>query len=247
VKECFEFAMQAFDLAEQLQTPLFVLSDLDIGMNNWMSEPFNYPDKPIERGKVLNAQQLEERGGFARYKDVDGDGIPYRTLPGTDHPSAAYFTRGSGHNEKAQYTERPDDYQNNMLRLARKFETAKTLVPKPAQEGTGNEKIGIIAFGSSHWAVIESRDQLERESQIATDYLRIRAYPFTQEVDEFVARHEIVYVVEQNRDGQLLNLLKIDLDPAQIVKLHSVRHFNGLPIDARTVTSALVSHQGAAK
>jgi 2-oxoglutarate ferredoxin oxidoreductase subunit alpha len=134
-----------------------------------------------------------------------------------------------------------------MLRLARKFETAKTLVPKPAQEGTGNEKIGIIAFGSSHWAVIESRDQLERESQIATDYLRIRAYPFTQEVDEFVARHEIVYVVEQNRDGQLLNLLKIDLDPAQIVKLHSVRHFNGLPIDARTVTSALVSHQGAAK
>jgi len=247
VKECFEFGIAAFDLAEQLQTPVFVLSDLDLGMNNWMSEPFEYPEKPLQRGKVLNAKQLGELGGFARYKDVDGDAIPYRTLPGTDHPAAAYFTRGSGHNEKALYSERPEDYENNMMRLARKFETAATLVPKPIIEGKGDAKAGIIAFGTSHFAVVECRDQLERESQISTDYLRVRAYPFTQEIRDFVAAHERIYVVEQNRDAQLLNLLKIDLDPAQVVKLHSVLHFNGLPIDARSITPAIASHEGASK
>jgi 2-oxoglutarate ferredoxin oxidoreductase subunit alpha len=247
VKECYEFSMQAFDLAEQLQTPIFVLSDLDLGMNNWMSEPFEYPEKPINRGKVLDAKQLGELGGFARYKDVDGDGIPYRTLPGTDHPAAAYFTRGSGHNEKALYSERPEDYENNMLRLARKFETAATLVPKPIIEGTGKEKIGIIAYGTSHWAVIESRDQLVRECEIATDYLRPRAYPFTQEIHDFVAQHDRIYVVEQNRDAQMLSLLKIDLDPAQVVKLHSLLHFNGLPIDAHSITSVIVAQEGARK
>ena len=245
VKECFEMGIAAFDLAEQLQTPVFVLSDLDLGMNDWMSEPFEYPEKPINRGKVLNAQQLEELGGFARYKDVDGDGIGYRTLPGTDHPAAAYFTRGSGHNEKALYSERPADYENNMLRLARKFETAKTLVPKPILEGTGTQKVGIIAFGTSHWAVIEGRDQLERESGLATDYLRILAFPFTQEVAEFVAAHDRIYVVEQNRDAQMLNLLKTNLDPADAVKLHSVLHFNGLPIDAKSVTNAIAAAEGA--
>ncbi len=247
VKECYEFGLEAFELAEQFQTPVFVLSDLDLGMNNWMSEPFEYPEKPIARGKVLNAEQLQELGGFARYKDVDGDGIPYRTLPGTDHPAAAYFTRGSGHNEKALYSERPEDYENNMLRLARKFETARTFVPKPKLEGTGKEKVGIIAFGTSHWAIIESRDQLTRESQIATDYLRVRAFPFTQEVHEFVAQHDRVYVVEQNRDAQLLNLLKVDLDPVETVKLHSILHFNGLPIDARSVTSVIAKSEGAGK
>jgi 2-oxoglutarate ferredoxin oxidoreductase subunit alpha len=245
VKECFELGIAAFDLAEQLQTPVFVLSDLDLGMNHWMSEPFEYPEKPINRGKVLNAKQLEELGGFARYKDVDGDGIGYRTLPGTDHPGAAYFTRGSGHNEKALYSERPADYENNMLRLARKFETAKTLVPKPILEGAGTQKVGIIAFGTSHWAVIEGRDQLERESGLATDYLRIRAFPFTQEVAEFVAAHDRIYVVEQNRDAQMLNLLKTNLDPADAVKLHSVLHFNGLPIDAQSVTNAIAAAEGA--
>jgi 2-oxoglutarate ferredoxin oxidoreductase subunit alpha len=247
VKECFEFGMESFELAELLQTPIFVLSDLDLGMNNWMSEPFEYPEKPIRRGKVLDAEQLTELGGFARYKDVDGDGIPYRTLPGTDHPAAAYFTRGSGHNEKALYTERPEDYENNMLRLARKFETARTLVPKPVVEGNGSESVGIVAFGTSHFAVQESRDQLEREGEIATDYLRIRAYPFTQEVRDFVARHDRVYVVEQNRDAQMLNLLKIDLDATEVVKLHSVLHFNGLPIDARSITSAIAAQEGAGK
>jgi 2-oxoglutarate ferredoxin oxidoreductase subunit alpha len=247
VRECFEFGTQAFDLAETLQTPIFVLSDLDLGMNNWMSEPFEYPEKPMARGKILNAQQLEELDGFARYKDVDGDAITYRTLPGTPHPKAAYFTRGSGKNEKAQYTERPEDYQYNMRRLARKFETAKSYVPKPVLEAAGNHKVGIIAFGSSHVAVLESRDQLERESKIETDYLRVRAYPFTQEVEEFVASHKTIYVVEQNRDGQLLNLMKIDLDPAQATKLHSVTYFGGLPLDARTVTEAIASHEGAQK
>ncbi|HWB33096.1 MAG TPA: 2-oxoacid:acceptor oxidoreductase subunit alpha [Acidobacteriaceae bacterium] len=247
VKECFDFGMECFEIAERMQTPVFMLSDLDLGMNNWMSEPFEYPEKPIARGKVLSAEELEKAGGFARYKDVDGDGIPYRTLPGTDHPLAAYFTRGSGHNEKALYSERPEDYEKNMLRLARKFETAKTLVPKPILEGTGTEKIGILAYGTSHWAVIESRDQLTRESKIETDYLRVRAYPFTQEVHDFVAKHDRVYIVEQNRDAQMQALLKVDLDPAQVTKLRSVLHFNGLPIDARSVTTIIAEAEGAAK
>jgi len=245
VKECFEFGIAAFDLAEQMQTPIFVLSDLDLGMNNWMSEPFEYPEKPINRGKVLDAARLTELGGFARYKDVDGDAIPYRTLPGTDHPQASYFTRGSGHNEKALYTEKPEDYVNLMERLARKFDTAKTLVPAPVVEGSGKEKVGIVAFGTSHWPIIESRDQLEREAGLATDYMRVRAYPFTQQVHDFVASHDRVYVVEQNRDSQLRHMLKVDLDASQATKLRTVRHFNGLPMDARSVTNEILAQEGA--
>jgi 2-oxoglutarate/2-oxoacid ferredoxin oxidoreductase subunit alpha len=244
VKECYEMAQVAFDLAEQLQTPVFVMSDLDLGMNNWMSEPFAYPDKPLNRGKVLSVEDLTRLGGFARYKDVDGDGVGYRTLPGTDHPLAAYFTRGSGHNEKAQYTERPDDYFNNMERLSKKFETARSLVPRPEVVQTGKSKIGLIAFGSSDFATRESRDQLNKEYGLDTDYLRIRAYPFSREVHEFVASHERVYVIEQNRDAQMLSLLKLDLQAEDIVKLRSIRHFNGLPIDARSVTDDLVTQEG---
>ena len=240
VSECYQFAMEAFDLAEQLQTPVFVLSDLDIGMNNWMSDPFVYPEKPLKRGKVLSREDLERLGGFERYKDVDGDGIPYRTLPGTDHPKAAYFTRGSGHNEKALYTERPDDYQNLMERLARKFETARTMVPAPEVVQTGKSNIGLIAFGSSDFAVRESRDQLKEEYALETDYLRLRAFPFSPEVHAFIAAHSRVYVIEQNRDGQMLSLLKLDLPAADITKLRSIRHFDGLPLDARTVTDKLV-------
>ena len=247
VKECFEFGVQAFDLAEGLQTPVFVMSDLDLGMNNWMSEPFEYPEKPMARGKVLGVKELEEKGGFQRYQDVDEDGITYRTLPGTPHPGAAYFTRGSGKNQKAQYTERPEDYEYNMERLVRKFETAKSMVPKPVVEGTGRERVGVIAFGSSHWAVIESRDQMAREMKLNTDYLRVRAYPFTDEVNEFVAQHERVYVVEQNRDGQMLNLMKVDLEAAHISKLRSVTHFSGLPMDARSVTEAIAEGEGVGK
>ncbi|HTZ60363.1 MAG TPA: 2-oxoacid:acceptor oxidoreductase subunit alpha [Acidobacteriaceae bacterium] len=240
VEECYQFGMEAFDLAEQLQTPVFVLSDLDIGMNNWMSQPFSYPEKPIKRGKVLTREDLDRLGGFERYKDVDGDGIPYRTLPGTDHPKAAYFTRGSGHNEKALYTERPDDYQNLMERLARKFETTRTLVPAPEVVQTGKSKIGLIAYGSSDYAVRESRDQLKKEYGLETDYLRLRAFPFSSEVQAFVASHSRVYVIEQNRDGQMLSLLKLDLPAGEITKLRSIRHFDGLPLDARTVTDKLV-------
>jgi 2-oxoglutarate ferredoxin oxidoreductase subunit alpha len=244
VTECFEFAMAAFDLTERLQTPVFVLSDLDLGMNSWMADPFVYPEKPLDRGKVLNAADLERLGGFARYKDVDGDAIPYRTLPGTNHPLAAYFTRGSGHNEKGLYTERPDDYQFQLERLARKFETARTLVPPALTVTNGRSAIGLLAYGTSDFAVRESRDQLEKEYDLETDYLRIRAFPFSKEVQDFVTSHERVYIIEQNRDAQMLSLLKLDLPAAETTKLRSVRHYNGLPIDARSVTDELVMQEG---
>jgi 2-oxoglutarate/2-oxoacid ferredoxin oxidoreductase subunit alpha len=198
----------------------------------------------LNRGKVLTREDLDRLGGFERYKDVDGDAIPYRTLPGTDHPKAAYFTRGSGHNEKAAYTERPDDYQNLMERLGRKFDTARTLVPAPEVVQTGKSKIGLIAFGSSDFAVRESRDQLKKEYGLETDYLRLRAFPFSPEVAAFVASHTRVYVIEQNRDGQMLSLLKLDLSSDQVAKLRSVRHYDGLPLDARTVTDKLVLQEG---
>ena len=244
VKECYEMAMEAFDLAETLQTPIFVMSDLDLGMNNWMSEPFAYPEKPLNRGKILSAEELSQVGSFARYKDVDGDAIGYRTLPGTAHPFAAYFTRGSSHNEKAVYSERPDDYVINVERLARKYETARSMVPRPEVVQTGKCKIGLIAFGSSDFATRESRDQAKKEYGLETDYLRLRAYPFSREVQEFVASHERVYVIEQNRDAQMLSLLKLDLPAEEVVKLRSIRHFNGLPIDARSVTDELITQEG---
>jgi 2-oxoglutarate ferredoxin oxidoreductase subunit alpha len=244
VAECFEFAIAAFDLAERLQTPVFVLSDLDLGMNNWMSEPFAYPEKPLDRGKVLTAEDLQRLGGFARYKDVDGDAIGYRTLPGTNHPQAAYFTRGSGHNEKALYTERPDEYQYQMERLARKFDNARGLVPRPLVVADGTAPVGLIAYGSSDFAVRESRDQLRQEFGLETDYLRIRAFPFTREIHDFVAAHDRVYVIEQNRDAQMLSLLKLDLPAELTTRLRSVRHYNGLPIDARSVTDELIMQEG---
>jgi 2-oxoglutarate ferredoxin oxidoreductase subunit alpha len=244
VAECYSLGLEAFDLSERLQTPVFVMSDLDLGMNNWMSEPFQYPSKPMDRGKVLNADDLKKLGEFARYKDVDGDAIGYRTLPGTLHPKAAYFTRGTGHNEKAQYSERPDDYQNNLERLDRKFNTARTLVPKPEIVANGTSNIGIIAYGSTDFALRESRDQLSNEFKVQTDYLRLRAYPFTREVHEFVESHDRVYLVEQNRDAQMLGLLKLDVESHQVPKLRSVRHFNGLPVDARSITDEIVSQEG---
>jgi 2-oxoglutarate ferredoxin oxidoreductase subunit alpha len=237
-------AAEAFDLAEQFQTLVFVMSDLDLGMNNWMSEPFNYPEKPLNRGKVLSKEDLERLGGFARYKDVDGDGIGYRTLPGTDHPAASYFTRGSGHNEKAQYSERADDFEKNLERLNRKFETARSFVPRPEVVSSGKSKIGIIAYGTSHWALTESRDQLRDEYNIETDYLRLRAFPFTREVHEFVKQHDRVYVVEQNRDAQMLSLLKLDLEPTLVPRLRSIAHIHGLPLDARSITDELMTMEG---
>jgi 2-oxoglutarate ferredoxin oxidoreductase subunit alpha len=239
--ECFTMAMDAFNLAEQFQTLVFVLSDLDLGMNNWMSDPFPYPETPIERGKVLGKEDLDKVGSFARYKDVDGDAIPYRTLPGTQHPAAAYFTRGSGHNAQAQYSERPDDYEGNMERLRRKFEHARSFVPAPVVQTMPNAEVGIIAFGSSHWALTESRDQLRDEHKLATDYLRIRAYPFSHEIADFVRGHKRIYVVEQNRDAQMLSLLKLDLDVELVPKLRSVARLDGLPLDARSVTDEIIA------
>jgi 2-oxoglutarate ferredoxin oxidoreductase subunit alpha len=244
VDECFSMATDAFNLAEQFQTLVFVMSDLDLGMNNWMADPFQYPKTPINRGKVLSKEDLQRLGSFARYKDVDGDGIGYRTIPGTPHPAAAYFARGSGHNEKSQYSERSDDFENNMERLNRKFETARSFVPRPEITKGVDAKIGIIGYGTSHWGISESRDQLREEYKIETDYLRLRAYPFTREVHEFIEQHDRVYVVEQNRDAQMLALLKLDLKPELITRLRSIAHITGLPLDARSITDELTSMEG---
>lgn len=242
--ECFTMAQQAFDLAEYFQTPVFVNTDLDLGMNNWMSDPFPYPEEPIARGKVLSREDLERLGGFARYKDIEGDGVGYRTLPGTNHPQAAYFTRGSGHNEKAQYTEREDDYINNMDRLARKIEAMRLRVPKPEVSLNDKARIGFVYCGTSRYAVEESRDQLAREYDVETSSLRLKAYPFTQELRDFIARHDIIYVVDQNRDAQLLDLMRLEFRADEIAKLRSIRYYGGMPLDARTVTDEFVMQEG---
>ncbi len=242
MSECFDMAGDAFDVAERLQTIVYVMSDLDLGMNTWMSEEFTYPTKPLDRGKVLDEAKIRELGAtWGRYLDVDGDGIPWRSLPDTGAP--AFFTRGSGHNAMAQYTERSDDYVNNLDRLARKFDTARTLVPGPIETSDAGATIGIMAFGSSHWTIIETRDQLREEAALPTAYLRLRAYPFSDAVADFIRRHDRVYVVEQNRDAQMLSLLKMDLDPALLTRLRSVLHYNGLPMDARSVTSSILAQE----
>jgi 2-oxoglutarate ferredoxin oxidoreductase subunit alpha len=241
VAECYSMAMDAFDLAERLQTPVFVMSDLDLGMNTWMAKPFEYPTRSFDRGKRLDADALKRIGQFARYRDVDGDGIPYRTVAGDGMPP--YFARGSGHNEVAQYSERADDYAKNLDRLARKFETARTLVPQPDIQMAGSGGIGLIAYGTTHWAIVESRDQLAHEEGLETSYLRLRAYPFTPEVGSFIDRCDRVYVVEQNRDGQMFSLLRMDCTPAQFAKLRSIRHYLGLPIDGRSVTMELLKQE----
>jgi 2-oxoglutarate ferredoxin oxidoreductase subunit alpha len=241
VGECYSMAMEAFDLADRLQTPVFVMSDLDLGMNTWMAEPFEYPTKPYDRGKRLDAEALKRLGEFARYRDVDGDGIPYRTVPGDGMP--AYFARGSGHNERAQYSERADDYVANLDRLARKFETARTLVPKPEIQIVDGAKIGLIAYGTTHWAIVESRDQLRTEHGVIASYMRLRGYPFGDEIFDFIDRYDRVYVVEQNRDAQMLTLLKMDCNVEQFAKLRSIRHYVGLPIDGRSITTELISQE----
>jgi 2-oxoglutarate ferredoxin oxidoreductase subunit alpha len=211
-----------------------------------MADPFPYPEKPLARGKVLSADDLERLGGFARYRDVDGDGVPYRTIPGTDHPAAAYFARGSGHNEKAIYSEKPDDYVHNMDRLALKFETARSKVPEPVIEERNGADLGIIAYGSTHWAIVEALDQLEREYGMKANYCRVRAFPFSKAIKDFIHRHRRVYVVEQNRDAQLCSLLKIEIDAEDVARLRSVLHYNGLPVDARSVTDSIVSQEAKA-
>jgi 2-oxoglutarate ferredoxin oxidoreductase subunit alpha len=243
-RECFTMVQDAFNLAEQFQTPVFVMTDLDLGMNNWMSDPFPYPTEPIRRGKVLTAEDLERLGGFARYKDVDGDGVGYRTLPATNHPKAAYFTRGSGHNDRAMYSEREDDYMNNMDRLAHKFEVMRQHVPPPEIKLSERAAVGLICTGTSRYATEESREQLRAEYGLETGYFRLKAYPFTNDLVEFIHRHARIYVIDQNRDGQLLQLMRLELAPDDIAKLHSVRYYGGLPLDARTVTDEIVRQEG---
>jgi 2-oxoglutarate ferredoxin oxidoreductase subunit alpha len=243
VVEVYEDAQRAFDLAERLQTPVFVLSDLDLGMNQWMTPPLPYPEDGIDRGKVLDAEGLTKVAEWARYRDVDGDGIPYRTLPGTPDPRAAYFTRGSGHDEHALYTESPDVYRDNMDRLRRKIDGARTLLPAPLVDEAGS-RVAICAYGTTHHAVVEARHQLG-ERGIATDYLRIRALPLHPEVADFIRRHDRVYVAEQNRDGQMEALLHQELPGELVDRLRSIRHFNGVPIDAEAITEPVLAAEMA--
>ncbi|MEP0764079.1 MAG: 2-oxoacid:acceptor oxidoreductase subunit alpha, partial [Chloroflexota bacterium] len=237
IEEAFEFGWRAFDLAERLQTLIFVLSDLDLGMNLWMSNPFTYPDQPMDRGKVLSAEDVERMGGFARYRDVDGDGITYRTLPGTDHPLAAYFARGTGHDENAYYSERPEDWEANMARLTRKFNTARQLVPGPVVDQVDGAQVGIIAYGTTDACVVESRDRL-RERGLETSYLRLRALPLNETTRDFLAAHERVYVVENNTDGQMARLLRMEF-PELAGRLISLAHADGLPLTPRWLTAAI--------
>jgi 2-oxoglutarate ferredoxin oxidoreductase subunit alpha len=246
INECFDFGWKAFDLAERLQWPIYVLSDLDFGMNQWMAKPFEYPDQSIDRGKVLWESHLEELNGkWARYQDVDGDGIPYRTIPGNQHPASAWFARGTGHDENAIYTEDGEEYEKNMARLKKKFETAKTMVPKPLVDNMEAADIGIIAFGSTLPAVEEARHYLA-EDGLQTDLLQLRAIPFTDEVTQFIYDHEQTYVVEMNRDGQLHQLLSLEYAPV-CAKLTSVAHLDGLPMTARFVEERINQEEAQRK
>ncbi|MFL2650562.1 MAG: 2-oxoacid:acceptor oxidoreductase subunit alpha [Anaerolineales bacterium] len=240
VSECFEFGWRAFDIAEQYQTPVFVLSDLDLGMNNWMTKPFNYPDKPMNRGKVLTADQVNENG-FKRYFDLDGDGIPYRTLPGTVANGASYFTRGSGHDESAKYSEDPQDYANNMSRLRRKIDSSRETLPAPIVEHNKTASIGFVGFGSTDPAIIEARDRLAVIG-VASSYLRVRALPASLTVSDFIASHERVYVVEMNIDGQLHKLIQIQ-SPELATKVLSLAHCDGLPLTASWIVSQILEQE----
>jgi 2-oxoglutarate ferredoxin oxidoreductase subunit alpha len=243
-EECFYMTVQAFDLAERLQTPVFVLSDLDIGMNDWMCPELKWDDnyRP-DRGKVLSKEEIEALPKFHRYLDSDEDGIPYRTLPGVS-PKGAYFTRGSGHNQYGGYTEDSKEYQIVMDRLVRKFNRAKSLVPPPVIEATGTSSVALVAVGSCRGAVNEARDILAKRG-IPVDYMRIKAFPFTKEVDSFMASHEKIFVVEQNRDAQLKSLLTLETDVPKS-KLHSVLHYSGLPMTSKEIVDAVVAELGDA-
>ncbi|HEU5440359.1 MAG TPA: 2-oxoacid:acceptor oxidoreductase subunit alpha [Ktedonobacterales bacterium] len=241
MEECFEFGWRAFDLAERLQTPVLVLSDLDLGMNLWMTKPFAYPDKPLDRGKVLSAEDLNRLGSFHRYEDVDGDGVPYRTIPGTDHPAAAYFTRGSGHNKEARYTERADEWEENLARLARKHEFARTIVPAPVVDEVEGAEIGIIAYGSTDPGVAEARAMLA-DKGVPTSYLRLRALPTTVELNEFVARHPRVYVVENNFDGQMRRILQTEV-PEHAANLIAITKCDGLSLTGRWIARSILEQE----
>jgi 2-oxoglutarate/2-oxoacid ferredoxin oxidoreductase subunit alpha len=242
ITEHFEFGWRAFDIAERLQTPVFVMTDLDFGMNQWMTRPFQYPEEPMDRGKVLWEDDLERlQGDWGRYRDVDGDGIPYRTLPGNRHLRAAYFTRGTGHDENARYSESHVVWENLLNRLKRKYDTARDLVPAPVIDTMRGAEVGIIAYGSTLNAVEEARQQLAKQG-ISTDFLRLRAVPFNQQVRDFIHQHERCYVIEMNRDGQMHQLLTLE-HPERAVNLISLAHTDGLSLTARRVRTAILAKE----
>jgi len=243
VNECFEYGWRAFDVAERLQTPVVVMIDLDFGMNQWMTEPFKYPDAPMDRGKVLREEDMKNlTEPWGRYLDKDGDGIPYRTLPGNQHPASPYFTRGTSHDAYARYTEEPAIWEDNMDRLHKKFETAKKYLPKPVIQAVDGAKEGIIAFGSVLPAVEEARFLLEKEKGKKTNLLDLKAYPFADEVKAFVNSLDKVYVVEMNRDGQLHQLLSIAM-PELATRLIKVAYSDGLPPTARRIMSEILAKE----
>jgi 2-oxoglutarate ferredoxin oxidoreductase subunit alpha len=241
MRECFEFGWRAFDLSERFQTPVFVLSDLDLGMNVWMSKPFDYPEEPLDRGKVLSEDDLNRLGSWARYEDVDGDGIPYRTLPGNKHPLAAYFTRGTGHTTKAVYSERPDDWEQNLKRLERKHDTARKHVPAPIVDMREGAEVGIISLGSTDLAIQEARDVLSKQG-LETSYLRVRALPLENRLAEFVRACKRVYVIELNIEGQLHSLIRLHV-PERAVDIRSIAHLDGLPLTANFVKRAILGQE----
>lgn len=242
VNECFEFGWRSFDIAERLQTPVIVLSDLDFGMNQWMTPKFKYPDQPMDRGKVLWEEDLERMAGeWKRYADVDGDGIPYRTVMGNRHPAAAYFARGTGHTPEAKYSEEPDNWENMLLRIKKKYETAKGLMPKPAVQTVAGAEIGFIAYGSTDPAIQEARHILAQKG-VLTDSMQIKAVPFTDEVKSFIHAHKKNYVVELNRDGQMHQLLTLAY-PDQAMSLLSLAHLDGLPLTAQWVVDSFTAQE----
>ena len=233
-------------MAEELQTPIFLVSDLELGMNEWVTDEFEYPTQPLKRGKVLHQEDLNRVDTFRRYFAGEGDyGIPSRTLPGTDHPLASYFTRGSGHDENAKYTEDPQTYKTNMLRLKKKFDCSVQILPKPVLENASKSKFGVIAYGTSHDAVREAIEILSHEN-IHLKYLRLLSFPFHHEVKDFISSSEQVFVVEQNRDGQMKDLLHLGV-PGSESKLKSIAHSTGWPLDADYVVNQLreLMHNGS--
>ncbi len=243
VDECFEFGWRAFDIAEQLQWPVFVLSDLDMGMNQWMSKPFQYPDTPMKRGKVLWEKDLEAlKGDWARYLDKDKDAVPYRTVPGNRHPASGYFTRGTGHDEQARYTEDATVWHRMMDRLKQKYETARQFVPAPVLHTFPGATAGIVGFGSTEAAVLEAQHQLAADHDLKADFLRLRALPFTRDLTDFIEKHDVIYVVEMNRDGQLAQLLHIEY-PQHAMKFRSVAYEDGLPAAASWIREGILAQR----
>ncbi len=243
MEECFRFGWESFDFAERFQTPVFVLSDLDLGMNLHSSTKFEYPDRPMDRGKLLSADDLRElKGNWGRYRDVDHDGIPYRTVPGTEHPQAAYFTRGTGHNPDAVYSERSEDWEENMYRLRRKLDTIRQELPQPIIEQDDNVKVAIVSYGSNDLAIQEARDYL-RANDIEIDYMRILSLPLSPAVANFVAAYDRVYVVENNFDGQMANIMRMEI-PGAAPKILTVARNNGLPLDAAWISTTIQGMEG---